>query len=177
MRLELEFKDALTGVAAIGGLALGIYNLIRARNADKVRLRVVPKASSYQGHDSTGRDFYLHNSNKYDLNHPTAPPDTLSIDVVNIGKFSVVVDEVGLLKRGTKQRIALVNPIIPDGGSWPRKLEPRESVMVHFETTKLLEARDIDRVKCAYASTTCGETASGTSGALVDFIRIARGVA
>ena len=177
MRLELEAKDALTGVPAIVGMVLGIYNLVRSRSADNVHLRVVPKASSYRGHASDGREFYLHNSNKYDLNHPTAPPDTLSIEVVNVGKFSVVVDEVGLLKRWTRQRIALVNPFIPDGGQWPRKLEPRESVLVQFEVTKLLGAKDIRHVKCAYASTACGETETGRSGALRDFIRIARGVA
>ncbi|GAB4507352.1 MAG: hypothetical protein Tsb0026_02440 [Sulfuricaulis sp.] len=173
----METKDIITAVAAIVGMMLGIYNFIRAWSADRVKLQVIPKASSFQGNDQNGREFYLHNRDNYDLNHPTAPPDTLSLEIINMSKFAVTVDEVGLMPSWSRKRMALVTPIIVDGGPWPRKLEPRESVIVRFDATRLLNLERIGSVKRAYASTVCGKTSYGSSGALRQFIRIARGVA
>jgi hypothetical protein len=73
--------------------------------------------------------------------------------------------------------MVLVAPIVMDGGSWPRKLESRESVVVGFDATNLLGLNRIGRVTRAYASTVCGTTCYGRSGALRQFIRIARGKA
>jgi hypothetical protein len=56
----------------------------------------------------------------------------------------------------------------------PGELEPRESVLVRFDATRLLGLEGIGRVKRAYASTVCGTTCYGGSGALRQFIRIAR---
>lgn len=158
-------------------MGLGIYNLLRARAAESVKLRVIPKASSFRGNDSGGRELYIHNRDAYDLNHPTAPPDTLSLEIINLSKFAVIVDEVGLKRAWSRRRMALVTPIIRDGNPWPRKLEPRESVVVQFDATQLLGFERIGSVTRAYASTVCGATCYGTSGALRDFIRIAKGVA
>ena len=44
----IEFKDVITSIAAIVGMVLGIYNYIHARAGERVRLRVVPKSSSFQ---------------------------------------------------------------------------------------------------------------------------------
>lgn len=138
---------------------------------------MIPKASSFRGNDYGGRELYLHNRDAYDLNHPTAPPDTLSLEIINLSKFAVTVDEVGLKRSWPRRRAALATPIIRDGHPWPRKLEPRESVIVHFDATQLLGLDRIGSVKRAYASTVCGTTCYGSSGALRDFIRIAKGVA
>lgn len=171
----MEVKDVITTLAALVGMGLGIYNFFLARSGNRVKLRVIPKASSFRGNDQNGRDFYVHNRNRYDLNHPTAPPDTLSLEIINLSKFAVTVDEVGLLSTRTRARMALVTPIILDGNPWPRKLEPRESVVVQFDATKLLGLERIGSVRRAYASTVCGTTCYGTSGALREFIRIAKG--
>lgn len=171
----MEAKDIVTSLAAGVGMALGIYNFVRARAADRVNLRVVPKSSSYRGVGPGGRELYLHNRNAYDLNHPTAPPDTLSLEIINMSKFPITVDEVGLMPSWSRQRMALVTPILMDGGIWPRKLDPRESVTVRFDVTTLLAVKGIGRVKRAYASTVCGATCYGKSGALRQFIRIAGG--
>jgi hypothetical protein len=68
-------------------------------------------------------------------------------------------------------------PILIDDGAWPRKLEPRDSVIVGFDATALLDLDGIGAVDRAYASTRCGTTRSGRSGALNEFVRIASDVA
>lgn len=170
----MEPKDIITSVAAIVGMVLGIYNFLRARSSDRVQLQVTPKASSFQGQDHSGREFYFHSRDRFDLNHPTAPPETISLEVVNLSKFAVTVDQVGLKPFLKRKRIALVNPVIRDGKPWPRKLEPRESVTVFFDVTNLLVAENIQSVKRAYASTACGVTCYGTSGALREFVKNVR---
>lgn len=171
----MEPKDVITSVAAIVGMILGVYNFVRAWADDRVRLQVTPKASSFQGFGIDGKKLYISNRNAYDLHHPTTRPDTLSVEIVNISKFAVIIDEVGLKRMWTRSRMTMINPIVPDGRPWPRKLEPRESVTVHFDATKLLDLDHIGAVRKAYASTVCGATRYGRSGALRDFIRIAAG--
>ena len=120
----------------------------------------------------TGRDFYLHNKDRFDFNHSNAPPDTLSIEVLNLSGFPVTVTEVGLRSRWRKRRLILANPILPDGQPWPRKLGPRDHVTVSFDLTQLIESAHLSTVTHAYATTTCGATNRGTSGALREFVRL-----
>jgi len=155
-------------------MALGIYNLVHARSAEKVRLKVIPKATGFRGNGPDGRELYLNNEHRFDLKHPTAPPDRLSVEIVNLSKFAVTVDDVGFKQKWTRQRLALVTPIIPDGKDWPRKLEPRESATVQFDTTKLVGLDSFGAVRCAYATSVCGTTCYGTSGALREFVRLVR---
>ncbi|THF61974.1 hypothetical protein [Pseudothauera rhizosphaerae] len=166
----MELKDIITAIAALVGMVLGIYNYLHARAADRVRLRVVPKSSSYQGKDFTGREFYLHNKDRFDIHHPTYPPDTLSVEVVNLSKFPVTVDEIGLRSRWRKTRLVLVNPVLADRGPWPRKLEPRESVTASFDLTSLIDSDHLPSVTHAYATTICGSTCLGESGALKELV-------
>jgi len=173
----MELKDIITITAAVVGMLLGIYNFFHARSADKVKLQVIPKASSYRGKDHSGREYYLHNSDRYDLNHPENSPDTLSLEIINMSRFAVTVDEVGLKSSWSKKRMALAVPIIKDGKPWPRKLEPRESVIVYFDATQLLNLDKISSVRRAYATTTCGTTCYGSIGALREFMQIAQGSA
>jgi hypothetical protein len=168
----MELKDAITSIAAVVGMILGVYNYFHARGGDRVRLRVIPKASSYQGADHAGRRFYLHNRDRYDVNHLTARPDTLSIEVINLSKFPVTVDEVGLRPRWSKRRFVLVNPVLPDEKPWPRKLEPRESVTVPFDFMQLVACPQLPSATHAYATTICGTTCYGGSGALREFVRV-----
>lgn len=173
----MELQGFITTLAAFVGMVLGLYNLWRARQHDRVRLSVVPKASAYRGTDHEGREVYIHSRNNYDLDHPSHPPDSLSVEVVNLSKFPVTVEEVGLMPRWRRNRYALAAPILLDGGAWPRRLEARDSVVVRFDATKLLGLENIGVVNRAYASTRCGTTKSGRSRALSEFVRIARGVA
>lgn len=170
----MDINSAITSLAALVGMVLGVYNFLHAREAERVSLRVTPKSSSFQGSDHSGRNFYLHNRDRFDVDHPTSPPDTLSVEVVNLSKFAVIVDEVGLRSWWRRNRIALPNPIVLDGGGWPRRLEPREGVTVSFDLTNLLGSALLPSVSDAYASTTCGVKCYGKSGALRELVKHAK---
>lgn len=167
----IEAKDTVTTLAAIVGMVLGIYNFFSSRSADKVRLQVIPKAATYSGHE-----YSVHNRDRYDLERPALRPDSLSLEIINMSRFAVTIDEVGLKPSWSQGRLALAVPIITDGKPWPRKLEPRENVVVYFDVIQLLGLENIGSVSRAYATTTCGTTCYGSSGALRDFVRIARGL-
>lgn len=173
----MAMQGFITTLAAFVGMVLGLYNFWRSRQNDRVRLSVVPKASAYRGTDHEGREVYIHSRDSYDLDHPSHPPDSLSVEVVNLSKFPVTIEEVGLMPRWHRTRYALAAPILLDGGTWPRRLEARDNVVVRFDTTKLLDLENIGAVNRAYASTRCGTTMSGRSRALAEFVRIARDVA
>jgi hypothetical protein len=173
--IELEIKDIVTMVTAMTGAGLGIYNWFHMRAQDRVNLKVVPKASWFRGRGLGGREYYLSHQHKYPLEAPN-PPDTLSLEIINLSKFPVTVDEVGLKPRWSGHRMAMPSPILPDQGEWPRRLEPRETVTVRFDPTELVASEIIESVSRAYASTACGSTCYGTSGALKEFLSIARAI-
>ncbi|WP_125900957.1 hypothetical protein [Methylobacterium indicum] len=143
---QLPWKDFITLGAALLGAGLGIMNTWNTINARRVRLRVRPAdaISVPQGN----RMF--------------------SIEVVNLSTFPVTITEVGLTD-GPKNidkgaRFVIGNPILIDGKPWPRRLEVRESVSAYFDPRQLAgQGISIGR---AFARTSCGEVAYGTSPAL-----------
>jgi hypothetical protein len=168
--LTLPWKDLATGIAAFVGMVLGIFNFMRARADDKVRLRVVPKATELRGVDPDGRLLYHSSVNGFPVSDQRE--STLAVEIRNLSKFAVTVDEVGLKSPWTRERIVLATPIIPDKGAWPRRLEPREVVTVHFNTLELMKLRKLSGLRRAYAATACGTTCFGSSKALRAFARI-----
>ena len=166
-------KDIIVMVAAIVGMVLGIYNFVHSLITEHVRLRIIPKSSSYIGRDDNGREHYINNKDHYNFDDPRRQPETLSVEIINLSKFPVTVDGVGLARRWHRQRMVLAVPILPDRGTWPRKLESRDAVTIHFDAIQLLNVDNIGAVKTAFATTQCGTTRYGTSGALKEFIKIA----
>lgn len=138
-----SWNESITLGVALLGAALGILNTWQSLSASRVRLRVRPA-------------------------HAIAVPtgqNLFSIEVVNLSNFAVTVDDVGFTLGGNTvkgTRAAIPQPILIDGGRWPRRLESREAVSVYFDHLDMI-GRRIGR---AYASTACGETAYGTSPAL-----------
>lgn len=143
---QLSAKDIFTISCAVIGAVLGVLNTWNSLNQRRVRLRVVPKTAfpvSARGELGT---------------------EMGCIEVTNLSSFAVTVSDVGFTIEGDprkKRRAAIIQPIIQDGGSWPRRLDPRASVTAYFPLERL--ARDI---KKAYAKTDCGEVAYGNSPAL-----------
>jgi hypothetical protein len=135
--------DFTTGLAVLGAV-LGIMNTWNAINQRRLRLRVRP-TEAYSVLD--GHHF--------------------GIEVINLSSFAVTIAEVGIsegwhsIKRGKRQ--AVLTPMIIDGGQWPRRLEAREAVSVFFDPNSLVNR---ERLEKAYARTSCGEVAYGTSPAL-----------
>ena len=168
----MVLKDWIITLAALTAMLLGIYNFFNTRYIEKVRLKIIPKAAHHQGIDKNGKIYYSYNRDHYYSNLLIPETDTiLSMEVINLSKFSVIVREVGLSLLKDPKRLVLIVPIIPDGGSLPYKLESRDSIIIHFDSKALLKDKNIKNIDKAYATTSCGKTCFGNSGALREFIR------
>ena len=140
-------KEAITLAIASVGAVLGIINTWKTLDKDRPKLRVVPKQAFAVG----------------ELAH--YEPDTrLCIEVTNLSTFALTVSEVGVLYHGSKARGALIPPIVIDGGTFPRRLEPRSSFTTYAAPNALVGSPH--PIKCAYAATDCGLMFEGKSGAL-----------
>ncbi len=146
--LEDQFTivDGITLSIAVLGAVLGILNTWRAIDRDRVKLKVIPKQAIPVGNMPDQRV-------------------RLCIDVTNFSTFPLTITEVGVLYKGTDKRGAVVNPIIIDGGGFPRKLEPRTSFTAYMHPEALLRSNG-HKVKCVYAKTDCGVLVKGNSLAL-----------
>jgi len=140
--------EAITLSIAVLGAVLGIINTWRAIDSSRVKVRVEPGHARPVGGANPAIKFY--------------------IAVTNLSGFPITIDNVGFLFRGTDHRAVLVDYVLADGGTLPRRLEPRSSVTAYCDTPKPLREHPI---KCAYAKTACGVTCTGTSPALKQVIR------
>jgi hypothetical protein len=142
----LTAKDIFTISCAVIGAVLGIINTWNGLNQRRVKLKVVPKIA-------------------YPVSHAgDIGPEMGCIEVTNLSAFPVTVRDIGFTIDGDprkKTRAAILEPLVQDGGPWPRRLEARASVSLYFDWSHL--KRDIRK---AYALTDCGEVAYGNSPAL-----------
>ena len=142
----LTWKDIFTLSCAVIGAVLGILNTWNGLNQRRVKLKVLPKVA-------------------YPINHTGEFGRKMGcIEVTNLSAFAFTISDVGFTINGDprkKKRAAIIRPILHDGGAWPRRLDPRSSVTVYFDLSRL--AKEIHK---AYAITDCGEVAYGESPAL-----------
>lgn len=143
MNATFTFAQALTLSIAVIGAVLGIINTWQAVDKSRLKLKVTPAHAIPIG----------------DVN----PRLTFCVEVVNLSAFPVSICDVGVFYRGTKQRGSVIQPVFSDGGTWPRRLEPRSSITVYSQTP---ESYPGHKIKCAYARTQCGYTRTGNSPAL-----------
>ncbi len=111
-----ESFTLISGIAlsiAVLGAALGTMNTWRSIDKDRVKLRVIPKQAIVVGA----------------ISHR---PIQLSIDITNFSTFLLTVREVGVLYFGISTHGAVIEPIIINGGVFPRKLEPRTSLSAYL---------------------------------------------
>ena len=140
---EINVFQAITMAIAAVGAVLGVINTWRALDQSRLKLKVVPKHAIPVG---------------------AAPRNVqFCIEITNLSQFAVIIEDAGVLFHGTTGRGSIIDPLLPDRGSWPRRLEPRSSVTVYSEIPKSGEG---NRIKCAFARTQCGYTKTGTSPAL-----------
>jgi hypothetical protein len=121
-------------------------NTWNAMNQQRVRVRVTPHfITSMEGQ-----------------------PMGVSIDVINLSTFSLTIEEIGFMSG--RRRVPLLSAQLRDGGSLPRRLEPRESISAMFGP------RDFGippvRLGDGYVRTSCGRTISGNSPAGWQFSKI-----
>ncbi len=144
----LYWKDYITLALAVLGAVLGVMNTWNAMSQRRLRLKVRPSHAVAIG---TGANAFC-------------------IEVVNLSTFPVTIAEVGLLFGSSlfqgerPERMVVTSPIIIDGGSWPRRLEARQSVSVYFDPRTI--GHPHKPLGKAYALTACGELVSGDSPAL-----------
>ena len=143
----ISLADIVAIVLGFMGALLGVLNIWKAMNDDKVKLTVTPKRAIPMGPHHANVDF--------------------CIEVTNRSLFPVTISEAGFLLSGTTSRAAVPLPILIDGGTFPRRLEARSSVTLYLQAPM---AKPGTRVKCAYAKTDCGEIRTGKSPAL-EFLR------
>jgi hypothetical protein len=161
-------KDAVIAVAACTGMGLGFYNLWREHRKEKVKLTIVPKSVVQQGINTHGHEFIYASENEF-----KQLSELFAIEVINLSQFSVVIDEVGFFIKGTKCRMSVPNPIIMDQESWPRKLEPRQSVTVYCSLKHLLSLPNTQKIWAAFAKTSCKHIGRGQTKALKQLVQFA----
>jgi hypothetical protein len=139
----MEYFEIVTFAIAVLGAVLGVINTLVGLSKERVKLVVTPKQAIPIG----------------------GAPENLQfcIEVVNLSSFPVTISEVGILYRGTKKRSVIPNPVTPDSGTFPRRLEPRSAITLYSENPKPLI--DGKRMQCVYAKTDCGITRKGNSPA------------
>ena len=161
-----EAKDLAVILAAFTGMGLGIYNFLREKKKDKVRLKVIPKTVVQRSEGING-GLSLSSTTEFD---PKQNAGLFGIEIINMSDFSIVVNQVGFIKRGSDRRLSIIKPILDDSGEWPRKLEPRESVSAYGLVPELIKSNALHLVTKAYVATACGEVRTGKNKALSELI-------
>lgn len=130
------------GLAVLGAV-LGVLNTWNDLDKKRLKLKVVPAHAIPWG----GADARLR----------------VAIAVTNLSSFPVTIDEVGFLLKGRKGRMLIMEPVVADGGSWPRRLEPRTSLSLY---AGLPERTSGHPIVAAFVGTQCGNVIRGRSPAL-----------
>ncbi|MBI5768743.1 MAG: hypothetical protein HZA93_13175 [Verrucomicrobia bacterium] len=144
----------LTMITAIAGLVfglvgavLGVINLWRALDRDRIKLLVVPRPWA----DSTGQS-------------------GLCLDVINRGEYAVTISAVGILLRGDEKLEWQFVPI-DEKRRCPYRLEPHDAVTFRAKPGAEQDKKLVECGRCAFARTACGHTAIGSSGYLRSVLR------
>jgi len=129
---------------------------------------VTPKSAAAFGTWTDGQLSVKTSENTFSIK---GQPDDLVIKIINFSAFPVSICEVGLRAHGKQNRFAVPRPELLDGGSWPRRLEPRQQVLVKIDWSNLFDKDGASRIYTAYAATECGSEILGSSRALKVLVR------
>jgi hypothetical protein len=148
MQPEMTNVQLITLAIAVLGATLGSINTWHGLEKSRVKLKVRPRHAIPSGAVDPSLKFCL--------------------GITNLSAFPITIEDAGVLFHGTSNRGVIVNPVFPDGGNWPRLLEPRASITVY---SRIPVSDEGHRIKCAYAKTQCGVVATGNSEALKQICR------
>ena len=150
----MSVSDTITAALAFVGVLLGVRSEWRAHRSGRVQLRVTPMLS-------------------YPFNLPMLPAPGICIQVANLGSFAVTIDRIGFVNERKEDDFTIVSPIRVDGGPWPRRLEPHESVKLYaLADERFLSS--LPSIKAAFAETSTNVLVSGTSKAFKRLRRLGR---
>ena len=140
--LSISLVEGITFAIAVLGAVLGIINTVHSINKDRVRLKVTPSWIIIPGDTGQRR---------------------MGIEITNTGFLPVTISEAGFAIKG-KKRMVFVDPLVMDGGSWSRRLEPRSSFTLLQKSAVFYEP-EFATAKHAYAKTQCGKKFKGKTAA------------
>jgi len=157
-------KDIIISICALGGLALGIYNLFRDTRKEKVCLRVKP-LSFHKMPDGKARGFTengVHKSHQF---------ETVGVKVVNLSKFDLTIIEVGFtLNTNDGKRLAFPEALVLEGfTNLPAKISSRESIELFFIPEQLPQEGKRSALSGVYVHTACELEFFGGGKVIEDF--------
>lgn len=159
---------AITGATCgILGAALGIINTWNQVSKNRLRLRVRPYLAVVR-QMGNGQNVAIarHSGEPF----PPGAVAHLCVEVVNLSNFAVTISEIGFGKPKLRDRRHIMIPFDRYGDQLPKRLEPRESMSVYGAPEAELSP-SIARTAKAYARTSCGGYAYGTSPAFREYVR------
>lgn len=170
--MESFSKEEITFAIALLGAVLGIMNVVisivnswRIIDRDRVKLMVIPKQAQF-----IGNGCFTSINREVPQTFSKGMPVQLCIEITNLSTFPVTVGRIGILYRNTNVRGHLPQPILIDGGTFPRRLEPRSSFTAYFSPDAELISKDGNASYCVFAETDCGRLFKGDSPALQQLI-------
>ncbi len=158
----------VTSVIAVGsfllgavGTTLGIVNFLRDIARSRVRLRVIPKLSFSVDGGLLSFTTSKHLAGRISL----GDQNYLGIEVVNLSAFPVTIEEIGFCDKDPRksERSVIRVPLLPNGESWPVRLEPRASFTGYCEFHDFVLHNPLSHFNRAYAVTSCEEFGWGKS--------------
>ena len=169
MEGSLDTKDAITLILATIGTVLGIINYWRSIRDEKVRLRVVPVLAWNFGEGIMS----IRSSRKIGELIDRYGIPRMGVEVINLSKFPITLDEVGLCEGNIekRERAPFFQASTHQNETCPIKLAPRESVILYSQDNHCLDYTFTIQ-SMAYATTSCDTTQNGRSHALVTWQEI-----
>lgn len=143
-------KDGITLGIALLGAALGLINLWRTFDRDRIKLRVLPQS-------------YIHENGFAGL----------CIEVVNISYIPITLKQIGFKINHAEKFIQSIDAGFLGGVKLPHRLEPRASCTIFYPPGSE-DAELFRHVTSAYAKTACGRIFSGRSPALGGYVKTAK---
>lgn len=169
MNIDISSENVTT-IAAFIGMVLGLYNFCIDISNRRLKLKIIPQSITYRPSDNQIAKEVIVNSTG-EFNETTGE---FLIEVINMSYFPVTINQVGFKLNDRPDSFIIDQPIIKDNGTWPRKLERRDSISLYCSLSDLINSPRSISIKNAFAETTCGKTRTGTSVALkklADFIK------
>ena len=150
-RGNITLTTAIVGaVCGILGAVLGIINTWHQMRKNKIRLKIIPSHAIPVGAIASANINF-------------------GIEVVNLSDFAVTITDVGFVLKNKSKATLLPVISIDQPKELPIRLEPRTSYKKYFSKS-VVDTGEV-RIKSAYANTECGETITGTSGALKQLVK------
>lgn len=169
MNIDILSKYVTTAAAFIG-MGFGLYNFLVARSNRKLKLKIIPhiQQSIWLQHNDilTGKEVIISATDEF---HEVT--GEFLIEVINMSSFPVTVTHVGFKLKVKPGNLIVLKPTIKDNGTWPRKLEHRDSISLYFPLSDLIGSPLSISIKNAFAKTACGTTCTGTSVSLKKLVK------